>query len=593
MPAFNVFDQFDDPKAPIAAPVAAAPAGPNAFDQFDSKTAAPAAPAGAEPSFRDKAMSVLHALVSGVNSGAADLVGLPMAAATAATNTVKGPLDYAKDKLGIEHGGAIDPATVPGTPEWIKAKVEGLVPGSMVDSNHPIIHGIAEAVGPGGGAALAAHAAEMLPEIAGAAAPSDAAPLASARGAGFKTTASNIALRNPTQQPGLGNQIAEFASGGNGTVTRSNQAANTANATDLAGQQLGMEAGTTKINPPDLKAAKVAPAATYDQTGVKLGSFQPSGNLMNLLNDAQADQSVQAAPASRTAAKRILQSIAENKGLYNGTDATGDISTLRESAATRPIANMLEDEIGRQLSAGNDPKALQQYQDARKQFAQIYAVQDALKGGQVDPQALLAADPKLQFLTGNLRQIASAANELPADVRLPEAATGDALDALLKGTKGILGYPIRKVVTSQPFQNQFGRQADATGQSYFKTFGERPAPGQAPLTLTAPEGSVGAPTPVQGELAVPQNPRPLIDLKRPDGSVGSTTPVQGEMTVPPARETLENITPPPGQAFEPNQPDLFPPNNVRVPKPAPKMKLPKSIKPEDMELLNSLGLGDK
>lgn len=612
----NVFDQFDDPTPKAAPAAAAAPAGPNAFDQFDEKPAAPTvAPAAAPTAAGDpprtmmgRIIDAIHPIVSGINSGAADVAGLPMSAATNVTNLGKSGIEAALLKGGVTPPTWLDPndpSKVPGTPEWLKAQSEKVVPGSMNDAAHPILHGAAELVGPGGAAALATHAAESLPAVAESiiGKPTDADPLATARAAGFKTSASNVALRNPTQQPGILNQVGEVASGGNSAITRANQADNTAQATKLAGQQMGLGDNVTKITVPDLKTAKAAPGAAYDLTGQALGDFTPTSNLTNLLKDAAADQSVQATGASRQAASKILSSIAANDGKYAGSGIVGDISKLRESANTRPIANMLEDEMGRQAQNSLSPTLLKNYQDARRQFAQIFTVQDALQGGQVDPQAIGAvhqANPNL--LTGGLRLIGSAAQELPADMQLPTQSKDGALDAILDKTKGVLGSIVRPLMRSDTVQNQFGPRANAGGASYFPTFGEKPEAAADPLKLALSPGSAGRIMPSEGgphgaqvEAAVPQNPRPLIDLAQPEGQVGRLTPVQGGLSVPEGPESISGAVPssrgandlirPLGEAFQPHQPDLFPPQNVR---PGPKGKL----SPEAEKLLRTLGLGE-
>ena len=107
--------------------------------------------------------------------------------------------------------------------------------------------------------------------------------------------------------------------------------------------------------------------------------------------------------------------------------------------------------------------------NARRQFAQIYTVQDALQGGQVDPQAIGNVHQKYpNLLTGNLRLIGSAAQELPADMRLPTESTDGALDAILDKTKGIAGSLIRPLMRSDMVQNQVTFQPTINTISEFK-----------------------------------------------------------------------------------------------------------------------------
>jgi hypothetical protein len=633
----NAFDQFD-----------AAPAGGNAFDQFDKAPAAAPAPpktllhqildyaAGHNPVLSvpevaaqgaTGALAQIPAGLAGLVNEGTNAIGLTHNDPADTVHNIEGALTYqprsaAGQNLDRDIGATANDLTHNPVADKIGAAVDATGHGPLIRSAVPAVAEAAANVLPLGKGLMAARTAAEDAALAPLQAPgpsigpkpSDVDPLGTARAAGFKTTASNASLRNPTQPPSLADQALEVGAGGNSAVTRTNQASNTALATQLAGDQMGLGPNVTKITPADLKTAKVAPGATYDATGAKLGDFTPSPNLMNQLNDAATDQSVQASPAARTKAKAILTSIAQDKGQYNGSTLVGDISALRESPGTRPVANLLDQEIERQLQAQGDGPGLQKLLDARRQFAQIYTVQDALNGGQVDPQAVGAvhqANPNL--LTGNLRLIGTAAQELPADVKLPSAPTGGAVDALLNGTKGLLGAPLRKLLTSDNYQaRNFGPEADATGRSYFKTFGEPVPQGTPPLKLALAPGTVGEPTPVQ--VGIGTNPSVLgkpttggaqayaegpAGVSRPavvERSPGVLPEGPGSVSeAPMSARAASDLKRPLGEAFTAGQRGLFDGGLVnpswQEPGPA-KILKPKGMSDADWAKLTKLGLGE-
>lgn len=80
------------------------------------------------------------------------------------------------------------------------------------------------------------------------------------------------------------------------------------------------------------------------------------------------------------------------------------------------LADKYEDFIGRQLAASKDPNApsLDQWQQARTQFAKNYAVQGALQGADVDASKIAAMQRKDPGkLTGGLQLIAEQYNRFP------------------------------------------------------------------------------------------------------------------------------------------------------------------------------------
>lgn len=366
--------------------------------------------------------------------------------------------------------------------------------------------------------------------VEGAVKPSDSAPLATARGAGYKARPSDITAANPgdaSVQPGLIAKVGEKL-GGSGAQKARYTADNQALTTQLTGQDIGLGDNVTKLTPDQYAKAKLAPAAKYDAVGQDLGTFKGSDQLRSTLADIEADPT--STPTARSEARRIGAMI-DSQGDFQGPQVMKLIAKLRDTSGGRPVANALESEVDRQLSADPDSAStLQDFRDARQMFSKIYLAQDATKkGGQVDAQVIgrvHAKNPNL--LTGNMRVIGTAANELPGVTGVPKAGSGGGPGIV----QTVLGAPARAIMGSDAVQNATtgARPMTATEGSYVPDFGRRPTPPGAAIIGPARQlTNDSGPIPMgqdafQGDRGVPGHPgeaRPgsLPALPAPGGTV--------------------------------------------------------------------------
>lgn len=372
------------------------------------------------------------------------------------------------------------------------------------------------------------------------------------RSAGFKFTPGAVESRNPAAAVN-GGVPQSFA------VTPNDRRAinlhNNARAAELAGEQIG-KPGAKNLSKSDFDTARQPHFDTYDETGAKLGtSLKGSDNFTSTLEAQLADVNPQSAlkPTVVPQVKRILA--AAQSGNLSGPQMVKDISWLRANGG-RSVANTLENEVETQLGA-NSPQ-LGAFREARTGLAQIHQLQQASPGGIIDANLLARFDQKNpNVLTGHLKTIAQSAAAAPQDFRLPSGVQPGS-SPISKPTwagaaKAAAGYVAKKTVpgrfdvTSDAFQNRFGREATPTEASYFKDLGKRPAAPSEAFALKAPPGTAAG-APVQRGMQLPEGlgPREQLNLTPPEGTV--IEPHQLGMQIAPGpapRETL-GLTPPEG-----------------------------------------------
>lgn len=399
-----------------------------------------------------------------------------------------------------------------------------------------VIHGAEEAIPdvasvlPLGQIGRIAKTADAAAVVDGAATP-HVAPGANAittgRAAGFKFTPGGAESRMPSAAAN-GEIPQSFA------VTPNDRRAinlhNQAKVTELSGQQIGKE-GATELAQKDFEDAKVPHLKTYNDTGAVLGSgLKGSDDLVSTLQSRLADNTQTALKgpvASQT--QRILN--AASSGNLSGPQLVKDISWMRANGG-RSIASALESEMDSQLATANAGPQLDKFRQARTGLAQIYNLQDATKGGQIDASKLAALDQKNpNLLTGNLKLIAQTAAASPQDFRLPSGVqpgsspiskpTWAGAAKVVAGKAAKVLAPARFDATSDAFQNRFGRAATPAEASYFPDLGKRPAAPSKPFELQQPPGSAAVP-PRQGAIDLPpgREPAPKLDLAPPEGEVG-------------------------------------------------------------------------
>lgn len=400
------------------------------------------------------------------------------------------------------------------------------------------------------------------------------------RAAGFKFTPGGVESRDPAAAV-AGKVPQSFAT--EPTDRRAVNLHNQARATELAGEHLGVK-GATTLPTKVFEDAKVPHYATYKETGGVLGDgLTGSSDLVANLEGQLADTSpTQLKGAVLQQTNRILN--AAKSGNLSGPQMVKDISWLRANGG-RSVAGALESEMETQLAA--TPAGAQQlgkFRDARTALAQINDLQRAAAkgGGQINLPSLVAIDAKNpNLLTGTPKLLAQTAAASPQDFRLPSGVQpgssplskptwAGAIASVGKKAAKIVA-PGRFDVTSDAFQNRFGRVATPTEASYIPGLGKRPAPPTQGFELQAPQGSAAVP-PRQLGMEIAEGPAaaPKLDLAPPEGTVGITpqqlgAEISGGGPRPP-REELP-LTEPEGTSYEPLQRGLDLPEPPKRPKP--------------------------
>jgi hypothetical protein len=358
---------------------------------------------------------------------------------------------------------------------------------------------------------------------------------------GFEIAPNDIPRRSATPLSDVpGNRIQAFTETPGVTAARNQR--NTIQATRIASRELGGPE-TTHITAEHLEGADAAPAATYDRTGQAMGTLDHvQGSTIDNLRAVMTDQTPQGAvPAmARTQLNRAIEGL--QSGQYQGTQIIRDISYFRNEvggAGGRAAADVLENEMEHQLR--NQPETLEGFRAARTQFAKNRDVADALRGGVIDPQAMLRLreGAKDRPLSGGLNDIAEAAAQAPNSVKLPGAVLAGETPLSKTGivtqvAKGALRAVAPKLNTPAR-QSAIAASAEAPGPLPNPAGLSRTA-APAPPVMGSPPGAVGvAPRQLGMELAPGRGTPfpPDFDLAPPEGSV--IEPSQRSMPVPQGR----------------------------------------------------------
>jgi len=368
---------------------------------------------------------------------------------------------------------------------------------------------------------IAGTVGALSPVLSGARASTEAATLAAQNAPAAVT---KYGMRTLTSHP-----IAAGAAGPSGTqaVLLHNQ--------PLGNTVLGAEAGVPHghaLVPGEngsLAQARTAPGSVYDRLQESLPTAPLSSNATRMMQSAGTTENVLTAPSEATQAAIDAQR-ARLQGPLTGPQVVQTSRALRQEGGARlgsddveqqnlgsaqlQIARALEQHIADTLQP-NAPVSLEQFQAARTALAKNYAVQGAVKGGNVDMQAIgrmQLRDPDL--LTGPMADIADFANKHPSVTSLPNRievppsfandlgkaiGTGNhqgVLDRLF-GASGIQAGA-RRILTGNPgAATEAAQQTPVTGLSgEFGPLAPRQPP---PLDLQPPSGQ--AFTPHQPEAA--------------------------------------------------------------------------------------------
>lgn len=321
-----------------------------------------------------------------------------------------------------------------------------------------------------------------------------------------------------TGSEGTGATLAKTAAGASGRE-----------AVSLANQDVGNALGNAAANVPhgtplsyDATAAgRAAPESVYAATASTIPTGPLSDAAKAKITSAGIDpELVTGSDTARAAIEAQKQKLLT--GDFTGEGVIKNIRSLRQEGganvsnpaldvdkqqlgkAQLQMASGLEQHVADSLPAGGAVTA-DQFQNARKALAQNWAVEGALRGKDLDLQAIARiqrADPDL--MDGPLKEIADFANQHPEVTTLPSPGARFLPPSTLKDIGGInLAHP---TTWPKPLVGSFARRV-LTGN---------------------PEASVGA-----AQRAFPGH-----------------APSEFEP------QPLNGLQPPPGQAFTPHQPQL-------------------------------------
>lgn len=239
------------------------------------------------------------------------------------------------------------------------------------------------------------------------------------------------------------------------------------------------------------------------------------------------------------------------------------------------LASALEQRLG-QTVADRAPALAGAYQQARKGFAKIAAVEAARVGNDIDAQVLRRMNTKTGALDGGLKVIADTAEMFPKEMRLSAPAPTDlsrtsrlVLGVGSGGTIPLAQSLLSRAISATRGENKVPQLGPNGPLGYNYRGNESPLPAtNPPLTLQPPPGRAFEPHQPNlfrtGE-EVPLTSMPGLTLTPPPGEVFQ--PHQPSILRSGERMPLEESTqhlrpdgrlvPPPGRAFDPAQYDLL------------------------------------
>jgi hypothetical protein len=306
----------------------------------------------------------------------------------------------------------------------------------------------------------------------------------------------------------------------------------------VLGAEAGVRPGTALVPGENgsLAQARAAPGSVYDRLQASLPTAPLSPAATRMVQGAGTTENVLTAPSAATQATIDAQKAKLLQGPLTGPQVVQTSRALRQEGGARlgsddveqqnlgaaqlAMARGLEQHIADTLPE-NAPTTLDQFQAARTALAKNYAVQGAVKGGNVDMQAIARMqqrDPDL--LTGPLKDIADFANQHPAVTRLtngievPPSFSNDLGQALRSGgmPQDILGRIFgasgisagaRRILTGNPADAQaLARQTPVSGLG--GEFGPVAPRQPAPLALQPPQGQAFTPHQPQAATGNPQ-----------------------------------------------------------------------------------------
>lgn len=295
-------------------------------------------------------------------------------------------------------------------------------------------------------------------------------------------------------RPTLGNQLIESVAGKLSTA-QSASARNQETTNILVKKATGL----TDLSPEAIAAARAEANSAYDALG-KVGRFRTDAAFKSALDrigaggkslaedfpelaNAQADKLLASfAGKDSFGAQPTIEAIKRLRFDGSANKAGQDPAAKALGSAQMKVAAALEDLVERNLDRAGSVNLLKSYREARTNLARLYDVEKALNTstGNVDAHVLGRAAKKGRPLTGELKQVADAAQAFPAATKATEktgsltqlnpldwatAAVSSAASAFHPAAAaGIVARPVaRAVALSGPVQRRLAQAPAAPG----------------------------------------------------------------------------------------------------------------------------------
>lgn len=309
---------------------------------------------------------------------------------------------------------------------------------------------------------------------------------------------------------------------------------------DIAAVHARAESGIPHDQPlgyDSFAAGREAPNGVFDRTATNLPTGPLDESARTAVGQAglpEGGRITAGSPQAQTQIEALRTRLADPNGQFTGQQQVNELRALRQEGfhnsasddvsnqqlgrAQLDMARAVEGHIGRNLPE-NGTVSLAQFQDARKALAKNYTWQSALRGNDVDLNALARAQrAEPQLLDGMTETAANFANANREVVGLPTRLQAPNAIKDLEGTLSLL-HPVQSTITGLG-GGMLGRQILRGGNTLTQVerlqrmfpnqsgrFGAlEPRPPQPPPGMTA--GPMGSPPPAGGH----PGDIPLADL---------------------------------------------------------------------------------
>lgn len=400
--------------------------------------------------------------------------------------------------------------------------------------------GAVPAVGVAGKAAASAAATAAERSAAKAALAKVArAPDQVAKALGLRIAPESVQMATGTAtKPSLKSRAAEAVAGDD--VALYNQRYNKNAVNNVAVQEIGLPRGTL-ITDESMRVAAKPHVETYDAVRNAIPMTDVDNDFRRAVAVAgRRKESALRLPSTVGSmqedllvpmnGEKMIDTISDlrNKGwadfLLDGADAKA------KGAAQLDLANAVEARLDRAIAA-NAPELAGKYQEARRGFAKIQAVEKARVGYDIDPRKLVRIAERSEALDGGLRAVADVATAFPRDFditpRVPSTTGSWSIGSLVSPIRAGAGKAVSVSLGSQPAK--LGMEGPLS--YYYRGDGKSGLPERGPMTdpKNLLPGKADTAIPMGGDRPPPWpkgNPNadpPMLALPAPEGPRATTT----------------------------------------------------------------------